>query len=497
MNKLIKPRVLIVGAEVAPFAKVGGLGDYVGSLPKALASQNITTAVAAPFHEVITQKEVKPLRRIGQMTVSFYDQPEVVTIWQTNLPQSTVPVYLFHNQHYLSRGEIYTSTTVWDPVAKKMASPRRREVLRYLFFSQVLAFWLEQQPKHFNVVHVNDWHLAPLCALLKARYATAAIRTLLTIHNVDIGWRGAAKPIRIVGKYLNLLPPELRAMIDWRTVQEQGYLRIFELGIANADIICTVSKQYAKELLTPYYGKGLEQLLRTRTGRFHAVLNGIDTSVFNPMTDPAVWQHYSVRSIVKRQSNKMLFQQRLKFTVDPTIPLLGMVARVTDQKGFDLLLDIVPKLKRWHVQCVIAGVGDKRLEASLKRIQRRYRNWFYFHNTFDLKFSQRVYASSDLFLMPSYYEPCGLAQLIAMRYGAVPIVHATGGLKDTVQDGRTGFTFAPATAKQFADAISAALRVYRSQPRRWARYVKAAMTADHSWEKSAHEYSKLYRRLLY
>lgn len=497
MIHVVKPHLLIIGAEVAPLAKVGGLGDYVGALPKALARQGITVSIAAPFHEIIQHQTVKPLHKIACLTVPFYKDHEPVTIWQTTLPNSNVPLYLFYNKHYLSRGDVYNSTAVWDPVVRKMAAPRRRDVLRYLFFSQVLAHWLEKQPKLFNIIHVNDWHLAPLCALLKARYATSAVRTLLTIHNVDIGWRGVAKPIRIIGKYLDLLPAELRAMIDWRTVQKHGSIRMFELGIKHADILCTVSQQYAKELLTPYYGKGLEQLLRTRRGRFFSVVNGIDTDVFNPATDPYLIQHYSVRTLKRRTANKAWLQKRAGFKIDSDIPLLGMVARVTDQKGFDLLLDIIPKLKRWQVQCIIAGVGDKHLEKALRKIQRNNHSWFYFHNTFDLKFSQRIYAGSDVFLMPSYYEPCGLSQLIAMRYGAVPIVHATGGLKDTVTNGQTGFTFAPDTAELFAKTIHTAIQLYRTQPRRWLKYIKAGMAADHSWNQSAHEYSKLYRRLLY
>ncbi|EKD76359.1 MAG: glycogen synthase [uncultured bacterium] len=427
----------------------------------------------------------------------FYNKPELVTVWQTTLPNSSVPLYLFRNEHYLSRGDIYNSTFVWDPVTKKMATRRRSDILRYLFFSQALAHWLESKPRLFNIVHVNDWHIASLCALLKARYATANIRSLLTIHNVDIGWRGVAKPMRIIGKYLDLIPAELRAMIDWRTVQKQGYIRIFELGIAHADMLCTVSKQYAKELLTPYYGKGLEKLLRTRRGRFYPVLNGIDTAVFNPATDPYLIQHYSIRSLTRRTLNKVWLQKRLNFTSNPQIPLLGIVSRVTDQKGFELLLDVIPKLKSWKVQCVIAGVGDKRIEKALKRIQRLNKKWFYFHHTFDIKFSQRIYAGSDMFLMPSYYEPCGLSQLIAMRYGSVPIVHATGGLKDTVSNGHTGFAFAPATADKFAEAINTAVKIYRTKPKRWLEYVKTGMTTDHSWNKSASEYIKLYHHLLY
>ncbi len=497
MITAIKPRVLLVGAEVAPLAKVGGLADYIGSLPKAFSKMGLTSAIAVPCHEAILASKPQPLQLVAKLVIDFYDRPEVVKIWKTTLSNSTVPLYLFDNIHYLSRGSIYGSALVLDPVTKTMANKSRRDVIRYLFFSQALATWLETNPTLFNIVHVNDWHLAPLVALLKARYATAQIRSLLTIHNVDIGWRGVAKPMRITGKYLQLLPPELRAMINWREVKQQGYIRMFELGIVHADMLCTVSQQYAKELLTPYYGKGLEATLRPRSHLLHAVINGIDTDVFNPATDPLVVQNYSLRTVSKRANNKAWLQKRVGFTVDPTIPLLGVVSRVADQKGFELLLDILPTLKRWSVQLVVAGVGDDRLESALRQAQRKYKRWFHFHNTFDIKFSQRIYAGSDMFLMPSYYEPCGLSQLIAMRYGCVPIVHATGGLKDTVSNGKTGFTFAPDTAKHFADSIERALKVYRHQPKRWQRYIKTGMSADHSWQQSAVEYSKLYRRLLY
>lgn len=497
MSKLVKPHVLIVGAEVTPFAKVGGLGDYIGALPKALAAQGVSVAVATPYHETITRQHHRPLRRVGQLRVPFLTRPETVTIWRTTLPHSTVPLYLFHNEHYLSRGSIYNSALTWDPVAKKMAARSMRDVLRYLFFSLALAHWLESTANQFNIVHANDWQLAPMCALLKTRYATATIRSLLTIHNIDFVWHGVMRPMRLQGQYLELIPPELRTMIDWRAVRQQGYLRPFGLGITHADMLCTVSPQYAKELLTPYYGKGLEKLLRRRQGRFYSVLNGIDTTVFNPVTDQYLVQNYSVRSLGRRQQNKTWLQHRVGFKVDQRIPLLGMVARVTGQKGLDVLIDSLARLKRMRVQVVIAGVGDERLEKALKRIQRQNSTWFYFHNTFDIKFSQRIYAGSDLFLMPSHYEPCGLSQLIAMRYGAVPVVHGTGGLKDTVTNKKTGFVYAPNTTAAFSVALRQAVQLYRTQPRRWVKYIKTGMSTDHSWNQSAHEYSKLYRRLLY
>lgn len=497
MSQTTIANIVLAAAEITPLAKVGGLGDYVGSLPKALVEQNVRVSVATPFHETIAQYWHIPLKRVGRFTVMFYHRPEVVTIWRSHIPDSTVPLYLFHNDHYLSRGDIYTSDQVWDPVAKRRATRSLRDVLRYLFFSLALAHWLEQRPQKFNIVHANDWQLGPLCALLKTRYATAAIRTLFMIHNVDFVWQGVMKPMRLSGKYLELIPPELRMMIDWRSVRQYGYLRPFKLGLIHADMLCTVSPQYAKELQTPYYGKGLETVLRARSGRFYSILNGIDTAVFNPATDIYLVKNYSVRSLVRRRENKTWLQNRVGFTPDPSIPLLGMVARITGQKGIDVFISSIPTLQRLKVQCLVVGVGQDSLEKALKRLQRKHKSWLYFHNTFDIKFSQRIYAGSDIFLMPSHYEPCGLAQLIAMRYGTVPIVHGTGGLKDTVAHKKTGFVYAPNTAEEFSNAIQQAVQVYRQKPRRWQSYIKAGMSADHSWNQSAKEYSKLYRRLLY
>ncbi|MBI2416196.1 MAG: glycogen/starch synthase [Candidatus Kerfeldbacteria bacterium] len=497
MARLRNPRILLVGAEVTPLAKVGGLGDYIGSLPKALAQHQVVPTVAVPYHHVIDRSypDLKKIK-LGEIAVAFYHHLEVVTIWKTTLPNSTVPLLLFQNQRFLSRGEIYNSKHVWDPVQRRLASRRLRDPIRYLFFSQAVFHWLTLHPTAYQLVHANDWHLAPLLALLKSHHATATIKSLLTIHNVDIGWRGVAKPFRLYGRYVDLLPLALHPLIDWRRVKQQGAVRLFELGIVQADIVNTVSPQYAKELLTRTYGRGLEQLLHQRHRSFSAILNGLDTDWFNPATDPSVPYQYTVRSRVRRLHNKLWLQQRVGFTQNAGRPLLGMVARIVEQKGVDLLLASLPTLRRLGVQIIITGTGEAKLEHALKQAQHRHRSWFYFHNAFDVRFSQQIYAGSDMFLMPSHYEPCGLSQLIAMRYGAVPIVHATGGLKDTVFNGRNGFTFSEPTATAFVRTIDQAVQLYRTQPNRWQRYIKAGMTANYSWDQSALQYVKLYRRVL-
>lgn len=488
-------RVLLVGAELTPLAKVGGLGDYLGALPKALLHRVTSVGVALPYHATI-HKQKTAARLQMRFTLQFGGREEVVSVWKAVVPDTTIPLYLFDNPHYLSRGDIYHSAKVWDPIRRSYASGHYSDLLRFLFFSEAVYRWLQHRPIPLDIVHASDWHMAPLVALLKTNRKTAHLRTLLTMHNVDVGSRGVAKPMSVRGRYVDLLPPELSAHVDWRMASDERSVRVFTLGLQRADLLNTVSPAYAKELLTPAAGHGLETILRHRRAHFSAVLNGLDTIVFNPATDSNLHTNYTWASHRRKLENKLWLQHHLGWAPDANKPLLGMVARVVEQKGFDLVLKLLPALAKLNVQLVITGTGDPYYERRLRKAARRYHRWFHYNASYDDALGQQIYGGSDMFLMPSQYEPCGLSQLIAMRYGAVPIVHATGGLKNTVFHHQNGFTFQPFTLESFTEAVAEAIDWYRNNPKRWQKLMRTAMTSDYSWNVSAKAYVQLYRKLM-
>lgn len=483
--------ILLVGAEITPLAKVGGLGDVLGSLPRALANQVDSVALAIPFHEVIHQRHLSKLHLVTKLQVSFANSIIPVTVWKTILPDSRIPVFLFEHNNYLSRGEIYPQQQVWDPLHQRWAGQRASEVIRYLCFSQAV-FEFVKTTQQFNLVHLNDWHTSAIAALIKLNSATKHIRTVLTIHNTGIA-RG------ITLKLLGLLPWKLSAILTPKeritSQHNQGNL-LLRIGIKFSDIVTTVSPQYAKDLLTTQYGNGLAPLLLHRKKNIIGILNGLDDVAFNPVTDQVLAQRFSAQTLEKKVKNKLYLQRIANFKVDRSIPLCGIVSRIDKQKGINLLLKTLPLFFKNGLQCVMTGVGNTRYEQRLKQLQLRWPQQFYFHDVFDLSFSQQIYAAADIFLMPSLYEPCGLSQLIAMRYGAVPVVRATGGLKDTVHPKINGFTFNAFSSVAFERTLHKAITTYQSEPKIWQQLMRSGMTKDYSWNSAVLEYLKVYKKLL-
>lgn len=491
MPNQLHANILLVGAEVAPLAKVGGLGDVIGSLPRALNGKVESIAIAAPFHAVIHQQHLPKLRLVMHLQVPFAKTVVPATVWQTVLPDSQIPVYLFEHSLYLSQGEIYPQQQVWDPLHKRWAGQQSSEVIRYLFFSQAV-FEFIKATQQFNLIHLNDWHTSAVAALLKLDPLTKSIRTVFTIHNTSIAHG-------ISTKFLQLLPWQLSKVLtpyEQLTSQHiQGNI-LLRVGIKFSDAVTTVSPQYAKDLLTKRYGNGLHKLLAHRRKNVLGILNGLDEQSFNPASDSVLEQHYTAKTLEKKVKNKLYLQRILGFSVSESIPLCGVVSRMDRQKGITLMIETLPQFLKQGVQCVIAGVGNPRLEQHLKKLQVLFPNQFYLHDTFDLSFSQQIYGAADIFLMPSLYEPCGLSQLIAMRYGAVPVVRATGGLKDTVHNKVNGFTFNAYSSKAFRKTLQRAITTYKDEPKTWQRLMRNGMTKDYSWDSAVPEYLKVYRKLL-
>lgn len=462
-NKL---KILIAAAEVTPIAKVGGLGDVIGALPKALAKLNLDARVIIPFYGAIDRskykiKLIKPNIKIGEASInprpagSHPRHSSVgVNLWQTNLPNSAVPVYLIEH-NFFDGQEIYSTALADDPA----------DIKKYLFFSRAILASLKVLDFKPDLIHLNDWHTAAVAEMLKTDYQNDEFfkqtKTLYTIHN--LANQGPA-----------------------------GSKNYMAEGILNSDIISTVSPTYSREILTKEYGAGLENILLKRKKRLYGILNGIDTDFFNPQTDKLIELNYSADTLKKKTVNKTALQGQLGLPQDKNIALVGLVTRFVWQKGVELITEEFSKLS---CQFVFLGAGEKRYEDGLLNLAKKYPDKFKIIIKFDEKLAHEIYAGSDIFLVPSRFEPCGLTQMIAMRYGGAPVARATGGLKDTVNS-KVGFTFKKFDSTEFYKTLKRALAIYYHQPKIWRQLLINGMKQDFSWTKSAKEYLKLYKKLL-
>jgi starch synthase len=339
-----------------------------------------------------------------------------------------------------------------------------------------------------DIVHAHDWHAALLVPLVARARALGATSTVFTIHNLAYQGRTAASVLGLIG-----LP---RARL---TIEDPNEANPMARAIATADIVSTVSERYSKEILTDEFGERLQGLLRERRRRLFGIVNGIDTVAFDPATDRAIAAKYSAEDPSGKAACKAALQEEGKLSVDPRAPVFGVVGRLVEQKGIDLLTASAPKLLDAGGQLVVLGTGDPAYETKWKALASRYAGKLWLTLGFDAALAQRIYAGSDLFLMPSRFEPCGLGQLISLRYGTIPVVHEVGGLAETVRDADgdaargNGFSFAEYAAPAFDDAIARAVRRYRASAEGWRELVRRAMREDHSWGASAARYVALYR----
>jgi starch synthase len=469
-----KLKVLFIAAEASPFVKVGGLADVVGPLATALAQRGVDVRVVLPHYSFIDDATKWKLLDIGRtVTVEVKGKSQEGKIWKTYL-DNTVPVYLVDNPYFFHRSSVYGEKDDLD---------------RFLFLSLAslaVPAAISWQPQ---VVHLHDWHAAFAASLLNKTEGRPA--TVLTIHNLayqgwfDYQW---ATETALAG-YIPGKEHPFHAML-WSAMG---------LGIFYTDLITTVSRTYAGEILSPQYGKGLHPLLRHREKDLTGIINGLDCQEYNPSTDPFIPQHYSAFSPEKKAVNKAALQQRLGLPVEGRLPLVGSVGRITDMKGTDIMLQVVEELlPGQRFQFALLGTGDKNLETIAQRLSEKYPHGVSTTLEFNAALAHLIYAGCDIFFMPSRFEPCGLGQLIAMRYGAIPVVHRTGGLAETVVDANkqgTGFLFDGFSAQAAAQALSLALEAYHRKAS-WVKTIMRAMSQDFSWEKSAAEYEQVYRRAL-
>jgi starch synthase len=479
-------KVLFAGAEAAPFAKVGGMADVLGSLPQALRRVGVDARVILPFYGSINSDkyEITPLFEFKFSRITGTTDVEVFTT-----ESDGVPFYFVRGWPYFgTEAEVYTNPD--------------QDIPRFLFFNQValaVAWELNVREDWFpDVWHVNDWHTGLIPFLIHESRSDpnwAHVGSLLSIHN--IGYQGEH-----VGGWLweQGIPARLQPDLVFQNLTDN----MLAIAIAYSDIVSTVSPRYAIEIQYPSFMRhGLDGLIRTRVDDLYGILNGIDMDAWNPETDPLLVSNFSAETFTeKRIANKRALQTDAGLEVNDDIPVLGIVSRLVWQKGFDLALPALRRLLvNTNAQLIVLGSGEPDLDYQFWRLGQDFSWRSKVYQGYNAALAQRIYAGSDLFLMPSHYEPCGIGQMIAMRYGSLPLVRETGGLADTVEnydngagDHGTGFVFNWEQSDAVLNTMRWAIDTYRNRQDVWQRMQKRAMERDFSWDKSAQEYIELYNK---
>lgn len=473
-------RVLFVTSEVSGLYKLGGLGDVSRSLPDALQKLKVNISVAMPYYRAI---ELTSARCVGQIAVDFDGKRELVFVFQSLLPHTTVPVYLLRHP--------------------KLDEYHDKDIVgKFAFFDCCIGRLYEFAPQVLggkaDVVHCQDWHTALVPLLLgesnKLRHERETLeskrtRTILTIHNLL--YQGAA-PVSLI-KSLNMPKSIFRIL----PTKKGTVIKLLREGLEHADVISTVSPTYAKEILTGDYGQHVNEVLSRRRSDVIGIVNGIDDANWNPRDDVSLPVHYGINDVLDgKQANKEHLQRTIRLPV-AKMPLIGFVGRLeVRQKGIDILIEALTHLLPDGAQVIILGTGPKKIKQILTTFAKKYPDHFLFVPTFDERLARRIYAGADMLVIPSKFEPCGLTQMIAMRYGTIPIVRKTGGLADTVTDGKTGFVFDQYNGTALLKKLKEALALWETNPKAWKRMIERCMRKDFSWLSSARKYKKLYGKLI-
>lgn len=468
-------KILFVAVEVSPLAKVGGLADVAGSLPKALKKLGHDVRIVMPAYQMILDDPRWDCRQVANMVVpDGRHANKHAFISETKV--GDVPVYLVGTDEWFT--DTVSSDTVYLP-----------GIERYLFFSEAVLALPEAVDWMPDVVHCNDWHTGFVPVLMREKYGPQWLHSasVFTIHN--FAYQGEFDT-----DVLDRL--ELpRSLYNPRDVEAWGRVNFLKAGCVFSDRVNTVSERYAEEIQTPEFGCRLEGLMQhlSQLGRLSGILNGIDREVFNPSTDPVVPKPFSVEDPSGKSCATAELRKRLNLEHRDDVPVLGVVSRLSGQKGLDLLVSIAAEVAALPAQLVVQGLGDPWLVDRLRELEAAHPARIRFINAFDEEMAQLVYAGSNMFLMPSAFEPCGLGQMIALRYGTIPIVRRTGGLADTIFEGENGFVFANKNAEDFMAALRRAKRAF-DKPEAWSRLVQNALKADFGWDRSARAYAELYEK---
>lgn len=476
-------RILFVSPEVVPFAKTGGLADVAGALPKAIRRLGHDIRIYMPrYKKVDRQKwELKPV--VEGIEADLGDQNEKVDVYETKMPGSDLIVYFAGNDHFAKRDELY--------VVNGKNYPDNCEA--FLVFCRAALPFLSKIDWRPDIIHCNDWQSAPLILYLhenrKHKPSLKRTATVYSIHNM--AYQGSFSEEK------NVLMNE----IEMGNLVSGGRIAFAKAGILFADVINSVSETYSKEIQTKEFGYGLEELMQKRSKDIYGIINGVDDELWNPATDKHLVKRYSRMTLSLKTQNKAALQKEMGLPAREEIPLIGMVSRLDIQKGFDILGDAMDEIMQFDCQMVILGTGDPSYHELLEKIKQEHPERIGIKLGFDASLAQRIYAGSDMFLMPSKYEPCGLGQLISFKYGTVPIGRKTGGLADTVQDYDVeteegdGFIFEEYNAPALLGAIKRAIEAYKNKSA-WKKLQEKVMGYDYSWDASAKKYVSLYMKAL-
>lgn len=475
-------KILFAASEGAPFSKTGGLGDVIGALPKSLVKQGHEVAVALPYYDMVHAKFGDKIEDLLHFDIQVGWRKQYVGV--KKLIQDDVTFYFIDNQYYFFRGHVYGD---WD------------DGERFAYFQLAVLEMMERVDFIPDLLHVHDYHTAMMPFLLKEKYHWIQpyqdIRTVLTIHNLEFQ-----------GQFSDSMLSELFGVGYQRyadgTLRWNDCLNWMKAGILYADRVTTVSPSYAEEIKTAQFGCGLDQILRMESGKLVGIVNGIDTELYNPETDKLIPHHFSSKDLKGKAKNKAALQKRLGLPERPEVPLVGIVSRLTRQKGFDIVVEQLHSLLQEDVQIVLLGTGDPSFEQAFAWFGNAYPEKMSANLLFDVTLAQEIYAASDIFLMPSRFEPCGLSQLMSMRYGTLPLVHEVGGLRDTVQpynqfDGSgTGFGFNNLDGYWLRDTFLKAIYLYKDEKDKWKDLQKEAMSRDFSWDTASKAYAEVYKQLV-
>ena len=477
-------RIAVCASEGAPYCKSGGLGDVMEALPAALARiPGNEVVLILPYYNKIKHNAKFPTEKVGELRVQLSWRQQYAGIMKLQGREDGVTVYFVDNDYYFGSrtGAIYGDMDDGE---------------RFAFFSRACLDLMKEVGFIPNVIQCNDWQTAPIPTYLKAMYSDSFrdTRCMYTIHNIEYqGWANASFFDDVLG-----LPWEYRSPLDMN-----NSVNVMKGAIETADLVTTVSETYARELMYPYYAHGLDGVLANAAWKLTGITNGIDVGTFNPETDPALPAHYNADTFVEgKAACKAALQAEVGLPVKPDVPLMVMVTRLAGHKGLDLLCYIARRLM-WEedAQLLIVGTGEKQYETFFRELEAQFPDQVAARLVFNLELASRVYAGGDIYLMPSKSEPCGLSQMNAMRYGTVPVVHATGGLKDTVPpadengQGGLGFTFQSYNADDFMASLKRALNLYNNNRDGFRALQKHGMCQDFSWNVPAGRYMELFHNM--
>ncbi len=470
--------ILFASSEVAPFIKTGGLADVAGSLPQALAAQGHDVRVILPLYEGIAQSWREQMTYLLNFNVTLAWRTPYCGLFE--LKKDGVTYYFVDNEYYFKRSQIYGHYDDGE---------------RFAFFSRAVVEGAGYLDFQIDILHCNDWQtaLVPIY-LLEERHRIsqlAGAKSVFTIHNIEYQGRYGSQTLKdLFG--LN------EGYFNEHMLSYHGDVNLMKGAIYAADYVTTVSPSYATELQYPFYAHGLEGVIADNRGKIRGILNGIDAALYDPATDQGLAKNFSWDKLAGKKACKAALQTASGLNQTPDVPIIACVSRLVKHKGFDLVKDALGQIMDMDVQMVVLGTGDWNYEEAFRHAGGQYPGRFAAHMMYSGALSTAIYGGADIFLMPSEAEPCGLSQMISMRYGTVPVVRETGGLRDSVSpynqytgEGR-GFTFANITVNDLVWAIREAVELYHSNKKAWKGLMKSGMTADFSWGKSAEEYLEIY-----